>query len=551
MPITIPVQPVLQDWTQGTSNFTAGSEAVSFSGAGLVSVDSTTGATLYACSRGDIFYAGNYAAIVASVVDANDITLLTPWPGSTLTAQTYGIIRLSRPLTGQLAAICQALLNQGSASNPYQYQVFDDGTARFEFLNAAGQPTIAVGASGAALTSLVKAIQFDPTTGAATYANQRTPVSDAAYTGLSTDRLIAYRTLTAARTVTLPAANAYPAGHVLAIVDESGNCSATNKITIAAAGSNTINGGATWTIQTAYGTVMIESNGSTAWTVVEQNQTAMVGDSGSGGQAGYAPAAPAGSAASNMVLGAGGAFVPQLAGNRNRLRNAQFAINQRGVSGTVSLGAGAYGHDGVKGGAAGCTYTFSSAGLDTTLNITAGSLILPIESSMIEGGDYVLSQGGTAQARVWQGSGSTGSGSYASAPFVTASLTAATQTNVEFSTGTVVRPQLEPGTIAAAATAFSRRLPGEELALNMRYYQILSIFFTGYNTAGGTLDNIVSFAVPMRAAPTVTFNASPGYGNSSGETSIATGTTEIVHRVTVTATGAASINSGATLSAEI
>lgn len=155
-------------------------------------------------------------------------------------------------------------------------------------------------------------------------------------------------------------------------------------------------------------------------------------------------------------------------GFRNRLRNPTFAINQRVVSGTVTLAAGAYGHDGVKGGASGATYTFSTSGLDTTITVSAGSIILSIEDKLIEGGVYRLSQAGNAQARVWQGTGSTGSGSYAAAPFTTASLTANTQTNVEFSTGTVLRPQLELGTLE---TTFERRIYASELELAQRYYE--------------------------------------------------------------------------------
>ena len=45
----------------------------------------------------------------------------------------------------------------------------------------------------------------------------RTAVSDAAYAVLATDELVAYVALTAARTVTLCAASAYPAGARLTI----------------------------------------------------------------------------------------------------------------------------------------------------------------------------------------------------------------------------------------------------------------------------------------------------------------------------------------------
>jgi hypothetical protein len=203
-----------------------------------------------------------------------------------------------------------------------------------------------------------------------------------------------------------------------------------------------------------------------------------------------------------------------LTGFRNRLRNASFGINQRGVSGTVTLAAGAYGHDGVKAGAAGCTYTFATSGIDTTITITAGSLILAIESSLIEGGAYVLSQAGNAQARVWQGTGSTGSGSYAAVPAAGLALTnlaAATQTNVEFSTGTVLRPQFEPGSYP---TAFERRLRPVELLLAARYYGRNAALGGGWGGSAATAVFGIAFPVPMRATPTTALVDGAIYGGS-------------------------------------
>ena len=52
--------------------------------------------------------------------------------------------------------------------------------------------------------------------------NTRTQVSDANYTALTTDRTIAYMAITAARTVSLPAAARFPTGSRLLVVDESG-----------------------------------------------------------------------------------------------------------------------------------------------------------------------------------------------------------------------------------------------------------------------------------------------------------------------------------------
>jgi len=192
---------------------------------------------------------------------------------------------------------------------------------------------------------------------------------------------------------------------------------------------------------------------------------------------------------------------------RNRLRNAAFAINQRGVSGTVTLAAGQYGHDGVKAGASGATYTFTTSGLDTTITIAAGSLILPIDAPLIEGGTYALAHDGAATARIWQGTGSTGSGSYASAsratPLVATGLAVATQTNVEFSAGTILRPQLEPG---AVATAFERRRPSVERSDCLRYCVVLDDHSVtgGVAASATTVWLFYSLIVnPMRAVPSV------------------------------------------------
>ncbi len=98
----------------------------------------------------------------------------------------------------------------------------------------------------------------------------RTAVNDAAYTVLTTDRIVALTALTAARTLTLPAATGYPQGATLTIVDESGACSATNTITIARAGTDTINGATSAILSTAYSYLALESNGSGKWTVIDQ-----------------------------------------------------------------------------------------------------------------------------------------------------------------------------------------------------------------------------------------------------------------------------------------
>jgi len=390
----------------------------------------------------------------------------------------------------------------------------------------------------------------------------RTPVADANYIITSTDRMVAVTALTAARTLTLPAASSFAVGAPLLILDETGAASASRAITIAAAGSDTIGGGSSVAINSAYGYVTLQSNGGAKWTISARSpsnlpavgigatadpnnplsvygasalfngvsfsftlnkaaaantasvlfQDALSGRAEMGlcGDDNFHFKVSAdGSAWREAILlnaSTGQASFPQgiasgaPAGFRNRLRNASFAINQRGVSGTVTLAAGTYGHDGVKAGSSGATYTYSVNGIDTTLAITAGSLILPIESVNVEGGSYTLSHAGTAQARVWQGTGYAGSGSYSSAPFTCNGLTSATQTNVEFSAGTILRPQFEPGSVA---TAFERRPPCVELAMCQRYYWQPTAAFLGVAFSTQLVTSILIFPTTMRTAPTI------------------------------------------------
>ena len=88
------------------------------------------------------------------------------------------------------------------------------------------------------------------------------------YTVLLTDVgmgwVIAVTDTSAARTITLPAANSVTAGFMLRIKDEGG-LAGTNNITIARAGTDTIDGATSLTINTNYGVRGVYSNGSNAW----------------------------------------------------------------------------------------------------------------------------------------------------------------------------------------------------------------------------------------------------------------------------------------------
>lgn len=72
--------------------------------------------------------------------------------------------------------------------------------------------------------------------------------------------------LTAARTLTLPAANAFPAGTVLIFVDEVRGITLTNTVTITRVGADVINGASTLVFKTTGGAVRMITDGVSKWT---------------------------------------------------------------------------------------------------------------------------------------------------------------------------------------------------------------------------------------------------------------------------------------------
>jgi hypothetical protein len=185
-------------------------------------------------------------------------------------------------------------------------------------------------------------------------------------------------------------------------------------------------------------------------------------------------------------------------GVKNALINGDFRVNQRGVSGTVSLSAGQYGHDRFKAGASGCTYTFATVNNVTTITISAGSLMQVIEGINLWSGTYVLSWSGTAQGRI-------DSGSYGSSG-ITGTAVGGTNQTVEWGTGTLSFVQYERGSVA---TAFEYLDYSEQLRRCQRYYAFY-LFNEGGGTTGptGFADTTTSAiitmptVVPMRAAAT-------------------------------------------------
>lgn len=216
----------------------------------------------------------------------------------------------------------------------------------------------------------------------------------------------------------------------------------------------------------------------------------------------------------------GGTGLQALNPGQNSLINSNFAINQLAVSGTVTLAAGAYGHDMWKAGASGCTYTFATVANVTTLNITAGSLRQIIEGTNLQSGTYTLSWGGTAQGRV-------DSGAYG-ASGLTGTAVGGTNQTVEFGVGTLSKVKYEAGSVATPWCGYNGIYGGDNEAV-LRYAEKsyddtvapgtattlgAVAFFSSSSVVGGTLIN-VGFKVKKAATPTITtfspFNGAPGY----------------------------------------
>lgn len=185
---------------------------------------------------------------------------------------------------------------------------------------------------------------------------------------------------------------------------------------------------------------------------------------------------------------------------RNKIINPLFNINQRGVTGTVVLTAGQYGHDRFKAGSSGCTYTFSTSGFGvTTINITSGELHQIVEGSVFSGagGDHILTWTGTAEGRInttgaWGASGRV------------ANLLGSANATLMWRNGTLSLPQLEKG----YATSFSSRHIQQELALCRRYFQGLQsvrLRFDAYKTSQEM--SIMERFEPMRTTPSIATSA--------------------------------------------
>ena len=237
----------------------------------------------------------------------------------------------------------------------------------------------------------------------------------------------------------------------------------------------------------------------------------------------------------------------QQVGMKNRIIDGGFILNQRVYVSGTALSSGVYAHDRWKAGSGGGTYTFTQGalGVNTTITITAGTIMQVIEGcNLAEGGTYVLSWTGTAQGRL-------NGGTYGSSGTVTVTgWTAGTNLNVEFNTGTLGSVQLEKG---STATSFDYRPYGTELALCQRYYWAGYSMIYGYYGFGGNwpAGSPVALPVPMRTSPTVAIGTNLSNNLTNSISVVWAYPTQFLFSVNVTGTGTMYRLDIATASAEL
>lgn len=162
---------------------------------------------------------------------------------------TSGIASMT---TSSLTAGSYSLTAQFTSSNTNAYTSSASIALSYTITNS--------GSGGGAAGSNISAMPYVAfSTGQAITATRRI-VADANYTIIASDAIVGVSTITAARTIALPAITAVPRGWQVVVKDESGNCSGSNTITV----TGTIDNATNFVLNTSYGKITVYSNG-TNW----------------------------------------------------------------------------------------------------------------------------------------------------------------------------------------------------------------------------------------------------------------------------------------------
>lgn len=234
--------------------------------------------------------AATFGTSTAATVGAQKFSTYTEWLGSgwattPVAAQPVGWGFLARPLQGaanpDVEGVWYANINGSRTEKLKIWAPPGSGTllvspAAFTLRESVGNNGVyidnAVGGAGFQIGAVTKfLVTGNATVNSVGWQPHRVAVADTNYTVLNTDHIIAYSSLTATRTITLPLANSVTiggSGRTFILIDESGSAAAGVKLSLARSGSDTINGATSFdAVTSAWGGKTIVSDGVSKWTV--------------------------------------------------------------------------------------------------------------------------------------------------------------------------------------------------------------------------------------------------------------------------------------------
>ncbi|RFB80033.1 hypothetical protein [Methylovirgula sp. 4M-Z18] len=368
--------------------------------------------------------------------------------------------------------------------------------------------------------------------------DQATTVADANQTVTSLMEAVVWTSITAPRTAQLPAASSLNQGQAIYIFDESGNCSQTVTITIAANGSDTINGASGYALNYARAGVVLMRVSSTKWTAISASSppTDAVGYRNkliSGEMAidqrnaGASQTIMAGAAGPTYTVDRWHGFCSGANVTAQRVSNpgatgspSQYAYQFTGASGVTGVGFGQRIE---------AADSYDLAGQTATLSVNLANSLLTAVTWTAYYATTADSFGTVASPTKTQIASGTFTVSAATARYVAQiAIPSAATTGIEITftvgaqtsgTWQIGNVQLEAGTYA---TAFERRKRADELAMCQRYYWQTQTSFSPvsyFSASGQGAAFRMTHPAPMRTTPTVsstfatTSNITPSVAN--------------------------------------
>ena len=205
----------------------------------------------------DVAMSGDCTIVASGAITCSTLGGLSPFNANNISSGTLGSARLpafgsgdvSFATAGGAGTIAAAAVTNAKMAN------MNANTVKGNATGGAAAPTDILPATA----RTVSLLNIDGYTGH----------GDSIYTILAADRTVGTTaTLTASRVWTLPAASAFNPGQELLIADFFGGVTATNTIVVTRAGSDTINGATTTTINAAFSSVLLRSDGVAKWSVL-------------------------------------------------------------------------------------------------------------------------------------------------------------------------------------------------------------------------------------------------------------------------------------------